>query len=76
MSSETNASIAERGESYLLQNYRPQPIALVRGQGCRVEDADGTRYLDLMGGIATAVLGHCSSSTAFVESPRGHELLV
>ena len=59
MSSETNASIAARGEAYLLQNYRPQPIALVRGQGCRVEDADGNRYLDLMGGIATAVLGHC-----------------
>ena len=41
MSNETNASIAERGESYLVQNYRPQPIALVRGQGCQVEDADG-----------------------------------
>ena len=59
MSNETNASIAERGESYLVQNYRPQPIALVRGEGCRVEDADGKHYLDLMGGIATAVLGHC-----------------
>ena len=54
-----NAAIAARGEAALLQNYRPQPIALVRGHGCRVEDADGNRYLDLMGGIATAVLGHC-----------------
>ena len=59
MAPETNATIAQRGESYLLQNYSPQPIALVRGQGCRLEDADGKQYLDLMGGIATALLGHC-----------------
>ena len=59
MAHETNATIAQRGESYLLQNYSPQPIALVRGQGCRLEDADGKQYLDLMGGIATALLGHC-----------------
>jgi len=59
ISPDGNAGIAARGASVLLQNYRPQPIALVRGQGCRVEDADGNRYLDLMGGIATAVLGHC-----------------
>lgn len=59
MGSESNASIAKRGEAVLVGNYRPQPISLVRGQGCRVEDADGKRYLDLMGGIATTVLGHC-----------------
>jgi len=59
MASETNETIAQRGESYLLQNYSPQPIALVRGHGCRLEDADGKQYLDLMGGIATALLGHC-----------------
>jgi acetylornithine/N-succinyldiaminopimelate aminotransferase len=55
----SNESIAKRGESVLVGNYRPQPITLVRGQGCRVEDADGNRYLDLMAGIATTVLGHC-----------------
>lgn len=54
-----NAAIAARGEHVLVANYRPQPIALVRGEGCRLEDAEGNRYLDLMGGIATAVLGHC-----------------
>ncbi len=74
MSSETNASIAERGESYLLQNYRPQPIALVRGQGCRVEDADGKRYLDLMGGIATAVLGHCHPALVRALDEQAHKI--
>jgi predicted acetylornithine/succinylornithine family transaminase len=55
----SNATIAARGARVLVANYRPQPIALVRGHGCRVEDADGKTYLDLMGGIATTVLGHC-----------------
>ena len=59
MSSDTNESLAARGRVVLLGNYRPQPITLVTGRGCRVEDADGNRYLDLSGGIATTVLGHC-----------------
>ena len=74
MSNETNASIAERGESYLVQNYRPQPIALVRGQGCQVEDADGKRYLDLMGGIATAVLGHCHPALVRALDEQAHKI--
>jgi acetylornithine/N-succinyldiaminopimelate aminotransferase len=54
-----NAQIASRGADVLVGNYKPQPIALVRGEGCHVWDADGNRYLDLMGGIATVSLGHC-----------------
>jgi predicted acetylornithine/succinylornithine family transaminase len=74
MDSETNASLAQRGESYLLQNYSPQPIALVRGQGCRLEDADGKEYLDLMGGIATAVLGHCHPALIRALEEQAHKL--
>jgi acetylornithine aminotransferase len=36
---------------------RPQRV-LVRGEGCYVWDADGSRYLDLLGGIAVNALGH------------------
>jgi len=35
----------------------PQTV-LVRGEGCYVWDADGTRYLDLLAGIAVNALGH------------------
>jgi predicted acetylornithine/succinylornithine family transaminase len=56
---EDNATIARAAEAVLVGNYKPQPIALVRGEGCILIDAEGRRYLDLMGGIATAVLGHC-----------------
>jgi len=49
----------EKARAHLLQNYKQQPIVLVRGKGSRVWDADGREYLDLLGGIATCALGHC-----------------
>src|SRR5512135_479445 len=54
-----NASIVARGEKALTPNYRQAPLALVRGEGCRVWDADGKEYLDGIAGIATCALGHC-----------------
>jgi acetylornithine/N-succinyldiaminopimelate aminotransferase len=42
----------------LTENYRQQPIVLVRGSGCHVFDASGLRYLDLTAGIAACPLGH------------------
>ena len=56
----TNAEIANRGSKVLVGNYAPQPITLVRGEGCWLYDAEDHRYLDLMGGIATAALGHAN----------------
>ncbi|GLW94369.1 acetylornithine transaminase [Actinokineospora globicatena] len=47
-----------RWKSALMDNYGTPGIALVRGEGSHVWDADGNRYLDLVGGIATNVLGH------------------
>jgi len=38
--------------------YYEQPIALVGGQGCWVDDAEGRRYLDFFGGILTTMVGH------------------
>ncbi|MDC0708414.1 aspartate aminotransferase family protein [Stigmatella sp. ncwal1] len=49
----------DKAKAHLLQNYKQQPIVLVRGRGSRVWDADGRQYLDLLGGIATCALGHC-----------------
>jgi acetylornithine/N-succinyldiaminopimelate aminotransferase len=46
-------------KTVLLQNYKQQPLVLVRGEGVFVWDAEGRRYLDLICGIATCALGHC-----------------
>nr|WP_246632851.1 acetylornithine transaminase [Pseudonocardia nigra] len=41
-----------------MNNYGTPPLTLVRGEGAEVWDADGRRYLDLVGGIAVNALGH------------------
>lgn len=38
--------------------YYEHPIALVGGEGCWVDDAEGRRYLDFFGGILTTMIGH------------------
>ena len=48
----------KRFEAALMPNYGLPPVALVRGEGCRVWDADGQEYLDLFAGIAVNALGH------------------
>ena len=51
--------IRELEDGHLLATYRKFPIALVSGDGCHVTDTEGVRYLDLYGGHAVAVTGHC-----------------
>ncbi|HHV55726.1 MAG TPA: acetylornithine transaminase [Firmicutes bacterium] len=54
-----SAEIIARSEAHVMKTYRRYPVALVRGAGCRVFDAEGRSYLDFVGGIAVAVVGHC-----------------
>jgi acetylornithine/N-succinyldiaminopimelate aminotransferase len=51
-------SHAERWQHALMNNYGTPPLTLVRGEGATVWDAEGNRYLDLLGGIAVNSLGH------------------
>lgn len=46
-------------KQYLMNTYHRYPIAIVKGKGTKVWDADGKEYLDFLGGIAVNVLGHC-----------------
>ncbi len=55
--SETEA-LQKRFAAALMPNYGVPPVAITRGQGCRVWDADGREYLDLIAGIAVSSLGH------------------
>jgi predicted acetylornithine/succinylornithine family transaminase len=43
----------------VLPTYARADVTIVRGEGCRVWDADGRSYLDFGTGIAVAGLGHC-----------------
>ena len=47
-----------RWNSVVQNNYGTPSIALTKGKGIVVTDADGMVYLDFLGGIATNILGH------------------
>jgi acetylornithine/N-succinyldiaminopimelate aminotransferase len=70
----TNQEMDRRRRAVLTPNYSPQPIEIQRGEGCRVWDANGKVYLDLMGGIATAVLGHCHPKVMAALDKQAHLL--
>src|SRR5690348_2192340 len=52
------AELAALGAEHLYPNYRQAPLAIVRGEGALLWDADGKRYVDMVAGIAVSALGH------------------
>ena len=56
MTTATNVMAIEG--QHLLQVYRRGRVVLERGRGCRLFDADGRSYLDLVSGVGVSALGH------------------
>ena len=50
--------IRAREGRHVLQTYRRQPVAFVRGSGAHLFDVDGRDYLDFVTGIGVTALGH------------------
>jgi acetylornithine aminotransferase len=57
----TNQEYSLKWGAALQNNYGTPSIALSHGVGAEVWDVEGNRYLDLLGGIATNILGHAHS---------------
>jgi acetylornithine/N-succinyldiaminopimelate aminotransferase len=73
--SETFDDIQTREARHVLQTYRRQPVAFVRGRGPRLYDVDGREYLDLVSGIGVASLGHAHPGLAAVVADQAATLL-
>ncbi|GKQ34857.1 acetylornithine transaminase [Streptomyces sp. A012304] len=54
----SNQDLTARWQGALMNNYGTPRLALVRGEGSRLWDADGKEYVDFVGGIAVNALGH------------------
>jgi len=48
-----------RGNKHVAKTYGRYPLVAIRGEGCRLWDADGKVYLDFRAGVAVNNLGHC-----------------
>jgi len=54
----SNDELVALARQHLYPNYKPAPLAIVRGRGCELFDADGRRWLDLCAGVAVSAVGH------------------
>ena len=67
--------LQQRFEAAFMPNYGVPPVALTRGEGARVWDADGREYLDLIAGIAVSSLGHAHPALVEAVSRQAAKLI-
>jgi predicted acetylornithine/succinylornithine family transaminase len=53
------AALRELEAAHAVPTYVRNPVEFVRGEGCRLWDADGNEYLDFLAGISVLNVGHC-----------------
>ena len=66
----TTSFDANSFDSYVMNTYARFPLALEKGEGCRVWDTEGKEYLDFVAGIATCTLGHAHPALIEVVSEQ------
>ncbi len=71
----TQQELLARYEASLLNVFGTPPLVISHGDGCYVWDADGRRYLDLLGGIAVNVLGHGHPALVSAVSKQAAEVI-
>ncbi|MBS4024155.1 MAG: acetylornithine transaminase [Clostridia bacterium] len=67
--------LIKEGQQYVMNTYGRLPMALVKGQGSNVWDADGKEYLDFVGGLAVTSLGHCHPKVAAAIAEQANTLI-
>jgi acetylornithine aminotransferase len=65
----------QKSDACIMKTYGRFPLVPVRGQGCRLWDADGKEYLDFLGGIAVNNLGHCHPRVVAALQQQAAELI-
>src|SRR5262245_35048054 len=70
-----NRDVAALTDKFIAKTYARTPIALVKGRGCKVWDADGKEYLDFLCGIAVNSLGHCHPAIVKAIKQQAQQLL-
>ncbi|MFN2319169.1 MAG: acetylornithine transaminase [Dermatophilaceae bacterium] len=70
-----SSDLLARYDRSLIGVFGVPQLALTRGDGCYVWDADGRRYLDLLGGIAVNALGHNHPALVAAVSKQASEML-
>jgi predicted acetylornithine/succinylornithine family transaminase len=62
-------------DRHVLNTYGTRRLAIVRGEGATLWDADGKEYLDFFAGIAVTNLGHCHPAVTEAVCKQARTLL-
>ena len=60
---------------YVMQTYKRAPVEFVRGEGALLFDDEGREYIDFLGGISVASVGHCHPEVVAAIREQAGELL-
>jgi acetylornithine/LysW-gamma-L-lysine aminotransferase len=71
----TNAEIIALESAHTSGVYPKRPVAIVRGAGARLWDADGREYIDCVGGQGAANLGHANPAVAAAIRAQAERLI-
>lgn len=71
----TNREVIEITEKHVANTYNRFPVAIVKGMGSRVWDADGKEYLDFTSGLAVCNLGHCHPGVVAAIKAQAEKLI-
>lgn len=67
--------IQARNDASIINTYGVRKLALVRGSGMHLWDAEGHEYLDFFAGIAVVNLGHCHPAVTQAISEQAGRLV-
>jgi acetylornithine/N-succinyldiaminopimelate aminotransferase len=68
-------SLVSRGQAVLMDTYTRQPLVITHGRGVWVTDAGGRELIDMVGGIAVNVLGHCHPAVVAAMQQQSQRLI-
>ncbi len=72
----STGSVIDLEERYESGVYPKRPLALVRGEGARVWDADGREYIDCIGGHGVANVGHSHPTVVEAMAEQARRLMI
>ncbi len=59
----------------VMGTYVRNPVEFVRGEGCRLWNADGVEYLDFLAGISVVQIGHCHPALVAAVTDQAERLM-
>ena len=71
----TNQQLVSAADRAFISVYKPAPIVLTEGKGCRIKDVAGREYLDMCAGVAVVSVGHTHPELVAAVSDQAARLM-